>query len=55
MLISGLLDEDGREIRYSFGFGKGHIGKDGLDTESSSHGLELTEELRRQTVATSRV
>ena len=47
MSISGLLDGGGREIRYRPGFGKGHLGKDGLDTETSSHNSELTEKLRR--------
>ena len=55
MSISGVLDKGGREIRYRFGFGKGHLGKGGLDMEASSHGLEPVEELRQQKVATSRV
>ena len=42
MSISGLLDEGGREIRYRSGFGKGHLEKDGLDTETSSHSSEPT-------------
>ena len=55
MSISGLLDEGWREIRYRFGFGKGHIGKGRLDTEASSHNLEPVEELRRQMMTTPRV
>ena len=46
MLISSLLDGGGREIRYRSGFGKGHLGKGGLDTKASSHGSELEKELR---------
>ena len=34
-------------ICYRSVFGKGHLGKGGLDTKASSHGLELAEELRR--------
>ena len=55
MSISGLLDRGGREIRYRSEFGKGHLEKGGLDTETSSHGSELAEELRRQTAVTLRV
>ena len=55
MSISGLLDGGGREIRYKSKFGKGHLRKDGLDTKKSSHGLKPTEELRQQTMTTSRV
>ena len=55
MSISDLLDEGGKEIRYRSGFGKGHLGKGGLDTKASSHGSEPVEELRQQTAATSRV
>ena len=47
MSISGLLDGDRRKICYRSGFGKGHLGKSGLDTKASSHGSELAEELRR--------
>ena len=42
MSIFGLLDGGGREILHWFGFGKGNLGKGGLDTEASSHGSELT-------------
>ena len=46
MSIFGLLDGDGREIHYRSGFGKGHLGKGGLDMEASSHDSALAEELR---------
>ena len=55
MSISGLLDGGGREILHRSGFGKGHLGEGGLDTEASSYDLEPTEELRRQTEATFRI
>ena len=47
MSISGLLDEGGRKTIYRSRFVKGHLRKDGLDTKTSSHNSELTEELRR--------
>ena len=47
MSISGILDGGGREIRYRFGFGKGHLEKCGLDIETSSHNSEPAEELCR--------
>ena len=43
--LCGLLDGGRREIRYRFGFGKGHLEKGGLETEASSHCLEQAEEL----------
>ena len=46
---------NGREIRYRSEFGKGHLGKSGLDTEASSHDSESVEELHRQMVETPKV
>ena len=51
MSIPGLLDGGGIEILYRSGFGKGHLGKGGLDTEGSSHGSEPTEELHRRLIS----
>ena len=47
MLISGLLNEGGRQILYKSGFGKGHLEKGGLDTKASSHGSEPAKKLHR--------
>ena len=55
MSISYLLDRGGREIVHRPGFGNGHLRECGLDMEASSHNSELTEELRRQTAATSKI
>ena len=55
MLIFGLLDGGGSKILHRFGFGKGHLGEGGLDTEASSHDSEPIEKLCRQTVTTSRI
>ena len=47
MSISNLLDGGGRELHHRFGFDQRHLSEGGLDTETSSHSSEPTEELRR--------
>ena len=53
--MSSLLDRGGKEPHHRSGFDQRHLNEGGLDTETSSHGLEPAEELHEQATSTFRV